>query len=167
VSEGLRRKAAGASDASVVDFLRTHQAELPATIDSSVLREFRKAGAGESVVGFLTSHVALDIGVTAESVSRGTAAAAGEEQSSAGSYADLAGSGYPFYGGGYGYGYGGSGYAPGGGRRGGFVGRPSIPGRFPVLPSHAFEFFRQQPKARPLPTHPGGPHMTMGRTRMP
>ncbi|HEY7113771.1 MAG TPA: hypothetical protein VIA45_12640 [Thermoanaerobaculia bacterium] len=166
VAEALRRKAAGASDASVVDFLRQHQSELPAAIDSNVVREFRRAGAGDSVAEFLSAHVALDVGVTAESAPRGAAAAARDAAFSGDPYADLAGSGYPFYGGGYGYGYGGSADLPGGGRRGGFAGRPAIAGRGRLLPSHAFEFFRQQPRARPLPTHPGSPHM-MGRPRMP
>jgi len=166
VAEALRRKTSGADDASVVGFLRQHQAELPPAIDSSVVREFRRAGAGDSVVGFLSAHVALDIGVTAESAPRGAAPALGESPSPGDAYADLAGSGYPFYGGGYGYGYGGSGYAPRVGR-GGFAGpRFGSPGHGPILPSHAFEFFRQQPRARPLPSNPGRSHMG-GRPRMP
>ncbi len=166
VAEALRRKASGADDASVVDFLRQHQADLPSAIDSSVVREFRRAGAGDSVVGFLSAHVALDIGVTAEGAPRGAPPGSAEMQLPGDAYADLAGSGYPFYGGGYGYGYGGSGYAVRGARRG-FPGpRFGFPGRGPFLPSHAFEFFRQQPKARPLPSNPGRPHMS-GRPRMP
>jgi hypothetical protein len=166
VAEALRRKTSGADDASVVDFLRQHQAELPPAIDSSVVGEFRRAGAGDPVVGFLSAHMAIDIGVTAESAPRVAAPAPGEAPSPSDAYADLAGSGYPFYGGGYGYGYGGSGYAPRGGRRGLLGPRFGFPGHGPILPSHAFEFFRQQPRARPLPSNPGRPHMG-GRPRKP
>jgi hypothetical protein len=164
IAEALHRKASGEDDASVVAFLRQHQADLPAAIDSDVVREFRRAGAGDSVVGFLSAHMALDIGVTAESVSRGAAPGPAEMQLPGDAYGDLAGSGYPFYG--SGYGYGGSGYALRGGRRGSLGPRLGFPGHRPLLPSHAFEFFRQQPKARPLPTHPGGPRR-MGPPRMP
>jgi hypothetical protein len=164
MAEALRRKASGADDANVVGFLRQHLADLPPTIDSSVVREFRRAGAGDSVVDFLSTHTALDIGVTAESAPRGAPSGSAETLSPGDAYSDLAGSGYPFYG--SAYGYGGSGYAPGGARRG-FPGpRFGFPGRGPLLPSHAFEFFRQQPKPRPLPSNPGRPHMS-GRPRMP
>jgi hypothetical protein len=59
-------KARGASDASVVDFLRAHQASLPPIIEARDIRTLRKAGAGQAVVTWLTTVTAVDIGDTGE-----------------------------------------------------------------------------------------------------
>lgn len=163
VREALALQASGAGDSSVVAFLQRRQADLPAVIDANVVREFRKAGAGDSVVGFLSAHMAVDIGRTAEAVPRASAPAAAEMAYSGGDYADSVEPGYPFYGGG---GYGSYNNAGRGGR-GGFVNRPiGPPGhRVSLLPSHAFEFFRPSPpRAHPMPVRPSAP---TGRPRMP
>ena len=99
VDEALRRKSAGEDDAAIIAFLRLHQASLPEVIDSEVLREFRKAGAGPSVISVLNSFAAVDIGETAE----GSPAQELPPPQAAytGAYPDLVGMGYPFYGGGY------------------------------------------------------------------
>lgn len=162
VREALALQASGAGDSSVVAFLQRRQADLPAVIDASVVREFRKAGAGDPVVGFLSAHMAVDIGRTAEAVARAAAPAGAEMAYSGGDYADAAGAGYPFYGAG---GYGSYNNAGRGGR-GGFVNRPiGPPGhRISLLPSHAFEFFRPSPPkaAHPMmPMRPSAPRPRM------
>ena len=140
VAQALRLKTAGEDDASIVAFLRLHQASIPEVIDSDVVREFRKAGAGPSVIAVLNSFAAVDIGETAEG------APARElpppQVAYMGAYPDLVGMGYPFYGSGF---YGG-GYFAGGdfgygkrhfsgkfgkhgfrGGNGGHLGRPNFP----------------------------------------
>ena len=104
VAQALRLKTAGEDDASIVAFLRLHQASIPEVIDSDVVREFRKAGAGPPVIAVLNSFAAVDIGETAED------APAQElpppQVADMGAYPDLVGMGYPFYGSGfYGGGY--------------------------------------------------------------
>ncbi len=59
-------KARGASDAAVVDYLHAHQASLPPIIEARDIRALRKAGAGQSVVTWLTTVAAVDIGETGE-----------------------------------------------------------------------------------------------------
>ena len=59
-------KARGASDAAVVDYLHAHQASLPPIIEARDIRTLRKAGAGQSVVTWLTTVAAVDIGETGE-----------------------------------------------------------------------------------------------------
>jgi hypothetical protein len=165
VREALALQASGAGDSSVVALLQRRQADLPAVIDASVVREFRKAGAGDSVVGFLSAHMAVDIGRTAEAVPRASAPAGAEMVYPGGEYADAVGAGYPFYGAG---GYGSYGYAGRGGR-GGFFNRPiGPPGhRGPMLPSHAFEFFRPSPPRAAHPMMPMRPSAPAPRPRMP
>jgi len=147
VGGALRMKTAGADDLSVVAFLRRNQADLPDVIDASVVKELRKAGAGEPVITFLSERVALDIGVTAEDTNTRGPRPPGEA-APFGGYPDLVEAGYPFYGGG---GYGGYG---GYGRSFRRLGRPFGHPGF-TLRSQAFPFFRPSaPKTNPSPMHP-------------
>ena len=59
-------KARGASDASVVEYLRAHQASLPPIVEAQDIRTLRKAGVGQSVVTWLSTVAAVDIGETGE-----------------------------------------------------------------------------------------------------
>ena len=108
VTQALQLKTSGGDDATIVAFLRLHQASLPEVIDSDVVRDFERAGAGPSVISALLSYSAVDIGETAED---GPVQQLPPPQVAyTGAYPDLVGSGYPFYGdysGGY---FGGGGY---------------------------------------------------------
>jgi hypothetical protein len=141
VAEALRLKSGGQDDAAIIAFLRLHEASLPDVIDSEVVRDFRKVGAGPSVISVLLSFAAVDIGETAEGAP--VQELPPPQAAYAGAYPDLVGMGYPFYGGGYD----GGGYFAGGdlgfgkrhhfgpsfgkhgfrGRNGGHFGRPSFP----------------------------------------
>ena len=59
-------KARGASDDDVVDYLHAYQASLPPIIEARDIRTLRKAGAGQSVVTWLSRVAAVDIGETGE-----------------------------------------------------------------------------------------------------
>jgi hypothetical protein len=59
-------KTAGASDADLLAYLRAHAAELPQVIDAEDIHRLRKAGAGRSIVGYLASLSAVEIGETGE-----------------------------------------------------------------------------------------------------
>jgi hypothetical protein len=134
VAEATRLAAAGADDASLIAYLRTHQSELPAIVDADAVRGLRKAGAGPAVITDLSRMTALDIGATGE----GSPVAYASESASEGygSYPS-AEMGYPFYGSGFygGYGFSGSGhrlhhgghFKPGHSMRPGRPGGPSRP----------------------------------------
>jgi hypothetical protein len=64
--EAIRLKAHGASDTAVIAYLHAHEAELPPVVDSEDVKQLRKAGAGKSVVAFLATVAAVDIGETGE-----------------------------------------------------------------------------------------------------
>src|SRR5215831_20901783 len=66
VAEALRQKSAGATDQTVLAYLDKHRDEMPDVIGADELRRFRKAGAGDDVIGFLSTNAAVDIGATAE-----------------------------------------------------------------------------------------------------
>ena len=66
LDEAIRMKAQGASDGSVISYLRAHQTDLPTIIGAEDVKRLRKAGAGKSVVAYLTTLAAVDIGVTGE-----------------------------------------------------------------------------------------------------
>jgi hypothetical protein len=136
VAEALRRKTGGENDAAIIAFLRIHQASLPEVIDSEIVKEFRRAGAGEDVVSVLLSFSAVDIGETAED-GRGQSLAAAPQEAYAGAYPDLAGMGYPFYGS-YGGGYFAGGDFGFGGKFGkhGFRGRDGFRFGKPSFPKH-------------------------------
>jgi hypothetical protein len=64
--EAVRQKTQGASDTAVISYLRAHTAELPPVVGSDDVRKLRKAGAGKSVVAYLATVAAVDIGETGE-----------------------------------------------------------------------------------------------------
>ena len=66
LGEAIRLKASGAGDAAVIAYLRAHEAELPPVVDSEDVKQLRKASAGKSVVAFLATVAAVDIGETGE-----------------------------------------------------------------------------------------------------
>jgi hypothetical protein len=103
VADALEQKRAGA---------------MPDIVGAGTLRRFRQAGAGDSVIAFLSANAAVDIGVTAEDAMAVSSLPAMEGGGYGDAYPDLVSSGYPFYGG-YGGGYAGNGW---GMRRGFFKG---------------------------------------------
>ncbi|HTR02455.1 MAG TPA: hypothetical protein VMN82_04600 [Thermoanaerobaculia bacterium] len=147
VDEALRMKSSGASDQAVVAFLRKNQADVPDVVDADVIRDFRRAGAGDAVVALVSRYSAIDIGVTAEDSVPLPPQFYEQQAADAGGFPDLANLGYPFYG------SGGYGYASGGwwGGRG---------GRFPhVMPHKAVLFRSGRPvlaKPQPMPAHLSG-----------
>lgn len=66
LGDAARLKAKGADDATVLAYLRAHEADLPSVIDADDVRQLRKAGAGKSVVSYLATVAAVDIGETGE-----------------------------------------------------------------------------------------------------
>lgn len=128
LTEALQRKIAGATDREILAFLDLYRDRMPDIVGADLLKRFRKAGAGESVIAFLSSKAAVEIGPTAGDAAAPAAPPPYESGPYAGAFPDLVSSGYPFYGaygyGGYGGYGGGGGLFPGGwGRRHhGFVG---------------------------------------------
>jgi|RhiMetdeSRZDD1v2_1073273.scaffolds.fasta_scaffold71762_5 hypothetical protein len=145
LAEALRLKTGGDDDAAVIAFLYQNQAALPDVVDADVVRDFRRAGAGESVISALALLSAVDIGETGEGGPVQGPQSSPEPPT--GAYPDLVGMGYPFYGG-YGGGYGGGGgYFGGGHIRGGF-------GKHVFHHRPLFHFGNSFfPKPRPFPTH--------------
>ncbi len=66
IGEALRLKTEGADDALVIAYLRANEGELPPVIEAADVRQLRKAGAGKSVVAYLVTVAAVDIGETGE-----------------------------------------------------------------------------------------------------
>lgn len=66
VGEAVRLKKQGVNDATVLAYLRAHQADLPPVIDVEDVRRLRGAGAGKSVTTFLASVAAVGVGETGE-----------------------------------------------------------------------------------------------------
>ena len=66
LGEAVHQKAQGANDAVVIAYLRAHEAEIPPVVGSEDVKELRKAGAGKSVLAFLATIAAVDIGETGE-----------------------------------------------------------------------------------------------------
>jgi hypothetical protein len=97
IREAIRLKAAGAADASVLAYLRAHQAALPPIVDAEDSRRLRRAGAGKAVFAYLATVAAVEIGETGE----GREPAASSEAAAAydsGAPAYDANYGYPYYG---------------------------------------------------------------------
>jgi hypothetical protein len=141
VAAALRHKTSGEDDAAIIAFLRMHQASLPEVIDSEIVQDFRRAGAGEDVISVLASFTAVDIGETAEGGPIQQLPPA-PDVPYAGAYPDFVGMGYPsfgsdgggyFAGGDFGFGKGHFGRKFGGhgfrGRDGFRFGKPSFPMR--------------------------------------
>ena len=66
LAEAVRLKRNGEDDAAVAAYLRGHQADLPSVIDAADVARLRGAGAGKTVMGYLVSVAAVDIGLTGE-----------------------------------------------------------------------------------------------------
>ena len=66
LGEAIRLKAQGATDTAVIAYLHAHEAKLPPVVDSEDVKKLRKAGAGKSVVAYLATVAAVDIGETGE-----------------------------------------------------------------------------------------------------
>ena len=174
LSEAIRMKTTGASDAAVASYLATHEAQIPDVVDADVLLQLRRAGAGAPVVALLSSYAAVDIGETGEGGAPPPGAAA-DVTAYGGLEPDLVSMGYPFYGGGYGGGYAGGGWGRGGAwGRGGMFGKRGFGPGFGHHPAFhqnsAFLRFGNSffPRPRPLPVFPGrsGGH-TMARVGRP
>jgi len=66
LGEAIHLKAQGASDRTVISYLRAHEAEIPLVVGSEDVKQLREAGAGKSVVAYLTTVAAVEIGETGE-----------------------------------------------------------------------------------------------------
>jgi len=147
LTEAAQMKTRGASDESIIAYLRIHQAELPTVVSTETVDQLRQAGVGRPVIASLSTLTAVEIGELGEGAVVMTAPPSGSE--------DLGwdGGGYP--GGGY-YGYGSGGFLGWGGR----VGRAGrfIPDRHPFFPA----FKIPAHFSRPTPVHSA--HMAMGRS---
>lgn len=66
LGQAVHLKAQGASDTAVISYLRAHEAELPPVVGSEDVKQLRKAGTGKSVVAYLMTVAAVDIGETGE-----------------------------------------------------------------------------------------------------
>jgi hypothetical protein len=66
LGQAAQLKAQGASDTAIISYLRAHAAEIPSVVGSEDVKRLRKAGAGKSVVAYLTTVAAVDIGETGE-----------------------------------------------------------------------------------------------------
>jgi hypothetical protein len=75
LAEAVHQKSQGASDASVISYLLAHQAELPSVVGFEDMKQLRKAGAGKSVVAYLATVAAVEIGETGEGYETASSAA--------------------------------------------------------------------------------------------
>ncbi|MGE5278106.1 MAG: hypothetical protein ACM3SU_14000 [Acidobacteriota bacterium] len=66
IREAVRLKTEGLDDEALLSYLRERRADLPRIVDASDVRRLRAAGAGESVMDYLSSVAALDVGETGE-----------------------------------------------------------------------------------------------------
>jgi hypothetical protein len=66
IREAVRLKTEGLDDEALLSYLRERRADLPRVVDAGDVRRLRAAGAGESVMGYLSSVAALEIGETGE-----------------------------------------------------------------------------------------------------
>jgi hypothetical protein len=148
--KAVQMKSSGASDQSVIAFLQKNEVDMPDVVDADMLRDLRKAGAGDAVISLVSRYSAIDIGETAESAGAPVPQYYDPQAQEAytGAFPDLANLGYPFYGGGgYGGGYGGGVWW--GGRFNRFGPKVSPHGNVNVFVRSGHGFF---PKSRPLPT---------------
>jgi len=162
LEQAVKMKSAGASDQTVMAFLRRNEVDMPDVVDADTIRDLRKAGAGDAVVALVSRYSAIDIGETAESAGAPVPQyydpqAAYAQEPYTGAFPDLANLGYPFYGGG-GYGYGGGGVL-GWGNRSNRFGPKVTPHNKNVFFHFGQPFF---PRPRPLPAH-FSQRMTMSR----
>ncbi len=156
LAEAVRLKTDGFDDATVVDYLRVHRVDLPVVIDLENVRRLRTAGAGESVISYLSTLAALEIGPTGEGGAP-VALSLPEGGSAYGvPYGYFMDGGYSFGGG-----YVNAPYAGRLGHRGFFPAR-----RFAFHPGHPFPrpVFPKVPMHRPVAHPMPGPHS--GRPKM-
>jgi hypothetical protein len=64
LDEAIRMKASGASDEAIIGFLRAHRDLLPPVVDIGAVSALRAAGAGRTVVAYLSSVAAVEVGPT-------------------------------------------------------------------------------------------------------
>jgi len=64
LAQAIGMKEAGTSDAALVGYLKAHAAELPGFVDFDTVSRLRGAGAGRSVMAYLTTVAAVEIGPT-------------------------------------------------------------------------------------------------------
>jgi hypothetical protein len=62
LAEAADMKEAGTTDASLVGYLKAHAAELPGMIDFDTVSRLQNAGAGRTVIAYLTTVSAVEIG---------------------------------------------------------------------------------------------------------
>jgi hypothetical protein len=98
LDEAVRLKAQGASDRTVISYLRAHQTELPLVVGSEDVKQLREAGAGKSVVAYLTTVAAVEIGETGEGPEVAVTAAPASAIDLETAPYDVSG-GYPIFGG--------------------------------------------------------------------
>ncbi len=64
--DAIQLKNEGLDDGKLLAYLRAHEAELPPVISSAAMAQLRRAGAGKSVMAYLATVAAVDIGETGE-----------------------------------------------------------------------------------------------------
>ena len=121
IGDAARLAARGDDDASLIAYLRLHQAELPPIVGADSVHRLRRAGAGSAVISDLSRLTALDIGETGEGAPVATSPPIGD----GGGYGMPEANAYPFYGGYPGF------PTPG---FGGFAPRPHAPHRLAARP---------------------------------
>src|SRR5262249_46397399 len=150
LAEAIQLKKSGNDDAAVIAFLQQNAADLPDVIDADVIRDLRRAGAGDPVISALAMLSAVDVGETGE----GSPVQAPQPAAEApyGSNEDLVDMGYPFYGS-YGGGYAGGGYFGGGRFHGGFGKQFFGFHKRPIFKFHKSFFPKPRPHMAQPPRH--------------
>jgi len=64
LEEAVDMKAGGAGDAALVGYLKAHAAEIPGLVDFDTVARLRDAGAGRTVIAYLSTVAAVEIGPT-------------------------------------------------------------------------------------------------------
>lgn len=64
LAEAVRMKEAGTSDDALVWYLRGHASEIPPFVDYDTVSRLRSAGAGRTVIAYLSGVAAVEIGPT-------------------------------------------------------------------------------------------------------
>jgi hypothetical protein len=70
IAEAIRMGRTGAEDSEIISYLQAHSEALPPMVELRDVRALRDAGAGRSVMAYLESAVAVEIGPTAEPAER-------------------------------------------------------------------------------------------------
>jgi hypothetical protein len=64
LEEAVDMKAGGTGDAALVGYLKAHAAEIPGLVDFDTVARLRNAGAGRTVIAYLATVAAVEIGPT-------------------------------------------------------------------------------------------------------